>query len=1641
MAASLCQQLRLVSPHSFQTVTQDRQQKDGHVTSRKLKGRCPNNVKVRCRGLAHGSGDKIWLSEYNGLRVSRNPSHRLACSGRSVTRTVSGKFAAGGVQMLQGGDVGVNKVQVADMEEILKEQDACGVGFIASLKNKASHEVIKDALISLDCMEHRGGCSADDQSGDGAGIMTKLPWELFSKWFQSQGLPVPEERSTGVGMVFLPQGEEACAAAKQLVTKTFVKEGLEVLAWRPVPTDVSVVGPYAKATLPTIEQVFIKVPGELDVEDVERELFIARKLVEAGAAGEVWSDELYFCTLSSRTIVYKGMLRSAVVGHFYLDLKDPAFTSPFAIYHRRYSTNTTPKWPLAQPMRFLGHNGEINTLQGNLNWMASRERGMTSPVWRGREDEIRPIGSTLVSDSANLDRTAEMLIKSGRSPEEAMMLLVPEAYQKHPTLMIKYPEVVDFYEYYKGQMEAWDGPALLLFSDGRTVGAALDRNGLRPARFWQTEDMVYVASEVGVLGDNLDEADIIDKGRLGPGMMISVNLETGEVNSNTSIKRRVASALPYKQWLAEKSRKLTPVNFPSMPVMASDKLFNHHNSFGFSSEDVQMVIENMAAQGKEPTFCMGDDIPLAVLSQRGHLIYDYFKQRFAQVTNPAIDPLREGLVMSLDINIGKRENLLNPGPENANQVSLKSPVLSEGELAALQEDEGLSAATLPIFFDITKGLEGSLQEGLEELCLAAEKAVKNGAHLIILSDRAEELDATKPAIPALLAVGAVHHHLIQQELRMSASIVVETAQCFSTHHFACLVGYGASAVCPYVAYETCRQWRESTKTKNLMGQGKLKQLTSEQGQANYRKAIEAGLLKILSKMGISLLTSYCGAQIFEVYGLGPSVVNVAFRGTVSRIGGLTMDELARETVTFWARGFRESTSKLENFGFIQALPKGEFHGNNPEMSKLLHKAVRQKNPAAYTVYQDHLATRPIHVLRDLLEVKSEREPISLDLVESASSIVERFCTGGMSLGAISRETHEAIAIAMNRIGGKSNSGEGGEDPVRWTHLTDVNDEGRSPTLPHLKGLQNGDTATSAIKQVASGRFGVTPTFLANADQLEIKIAQGAKPGEGGQLPGKKVSNYIAVLRNSKAGVTLISPPPHHDIYSIEDLAQLIYDLHMVNPKAKVSVKLVAEAGIGTVASGVAKANADVIQISGHDGGTGASPISSIKHAGGPWEMGLTESHQALMNNGLRERVVLRVDGGFKSGRDVVIGAAMGADEFGFGSVAMIATGCVMARICHTNNCPVGVASQREELRARFPGVPGDLVNFFLYVAEEVRGFLAELGYEKLDDIIGRTSLLKPKTGVKLQKTKYLDLSYITASAGVPKLTSTQRRQMETHTNGPVLDDEILADPEVQAAIESEKKVAKSYKIVNVDRSTCGRVAGAIAKKYGDTGFAGQLDLTFTGSAGQSFGCFLTKGMNVRIVGECNDYVGKGMAGGEIVVVPKDKIGFVAEAATIVGNTCLYGATGGQMFVLGKAGERFAVRNSFAEAVVEGAGDHCCEYMTGGCIVALGKVGRNVGAGMTGGLAYFLDEDGTFPDKVNQEIVKMQRVSAPAGEAQLRSLIQAHVDKTGSLTGKAVLAKWEEMLPKFWQLVPPSEANTPEVTAQLPKEGELVAQAA
>ncbi|MDX2231772.1 MAG: glutamate synthase-related protein [Leptolyngbyaceae cyanobacterium bins.349] len=1520
---------------------------------------------------------------------------------------------------------------------LVEERDACGVGFIVDRQGRASHDLVQKSLAAATCLEHRGGCSADYDSGDGAGLMTAIPWELFRQWFTSQNIEMPATEALAVGMVFLPQHGETAAIAKRVMEQVATEEGVKVLGWRVVPVNPTCLGIQARENQPQIEQVFVQ--SEQRGEDLERQLYLIRKRVLQVVAGEAQQlgdaqafDNFYLCSFSHRTIVYKGMVRSEVLGEFYQDLQQPEYKSPFSVYHRRFSTNTMPKWPLAQPMRLLGHNGEINTLLGNINWMVAKQPDLAHECWGDRLPDLLPTVRTENSDSANLDNVFELLVRSGRSPQEALMIMVPEAYKNQPDLK-DHPEIIDFYEYYSGIQEPWDGPALLVFSDGKVVGATLDRNGLRPARYVCTrEGYIVVASEAGVV--NIPEAEILEKGRLGPGQMIAFNLETQELLKNWDIKQQIASAKPYGSWLKQYRHDLQPVPTAETPYLSGADLLRHQTAFGYTAEDLELTIQEMAAQGKEPTFCMGDDIPLAVLSEKPHLLYDYFKQRFAQVTNPAIDPYRERLVMSLSVQLGRRGNLLEDQPESAHLFKLDSPVLNDGELEQICDSE-FETARLSTLFAIAAGPHG-LQVAVNDLCQKAAAAVRAGKTILILSDRmAEDGNTTTLSpdftyIPPMLAVGAVHHHLIRQGLRMRASLIVDTAQCWSTHHFACLIGYGASAVCPYLALETVRQWWLDPKTQSFMERGKLKAITLATAETNFRKAIEDGLLKILSKMGISLLSSYHGAQIFEAIGVGGDLLQLGFAGTASRLGGLSVADLANEVLSIHRRAFPELTlKKLENFGFVNYRPGGEYHINSPEMAKYLHKAVGEKSYDHYELYQKYLANRPLTGLRDLLDFQSDRPSIPLEEVESASDIVKRFCTGGMSLGALSREAHETLAIAMNRIGGRSNSGEGGEDPIRFKVLDDVDEAEQSPTFPHLKGLRNGDSVSSAIKQIASGRFGVTPEYLMSAKQLEIKLAQGAKPGEGGQLPGNKVSPYIAMLRRSKPGVTLISPPPHHDIYSIEDLAQLIFDLHQINPKAQVSVKLVAEVGIGTIAAGVAKANADIIQISGHEGGTGASPLSSIKHAGSPWELGLTEVHRVLMQNQLRDRVILRVDGGLRTGWDVLMAALMGGEEYGFGSIAMIAEGCIMARICHTNNCPVGVASQKEELRKRFTGIPEHVVNFFLFVAEEVRSLLARLGYRSLSEVIGRADLLKMREGARLTKTQTLNLDCLM------KLPDTRNDRSwlvhePVHSNGHVLDDQLLADPAIQAAIAHQGTVTKDITVVNTDRTVGARLAGAIALQHGNSGFSGQITLNIQGSVGQSFGAFNLPGMTLNLKGEANDYVAKGMHGGEIIIAPPAAATYNPADNVIIGNTCLYGATGGTLYALGQAGERFGVRNSYAKAVIEGAGDHCCEYMTGGVIVVLGRTGRNVGAGMTGGLAYFLDEDGSFLEKVNPEIVKPQRIASPVGERQLQELIQAHCDRTGSPKAKHILDHWTEYLPQFWQVVPPSEKDSPEVNPEI-----------
>lgn len=1571
---------------------------------------------------------------------------------------------------------------------LVKERDACGVGFIANTKSGdefGTHKVLSQGLHALDCMEHRGACGGDGISGDGAGVMTQIPWKLFAD-YRSDGCPQP-----GVGQVFLPQEEARRNEVKEVIEKVCEANELEFLGWREVPVDPSTLGPQAREVAPSMWQMFVKAPARLEDDEesrdaFERTLYLVRRRIAVELKvldllkKEDGSEEVYFASFSSQTIVYKGMVQGCVLSQFYKDLENEDYTTKFVIYHRRFSTNTNPKWPLAQPMRVVGHNGEINTLIGNVNWVRAREKSKTLPeealgdlVGKENTDNIvmmcntqdvpnllEPLVDLGRSDSANLDAVFELMTKSRHRAPCALMGLVPTAYENEPALADN-PEIVDFYKFHGGLLEAWDGPALLVFSDGKSIGASLDRNGLRPARFSITDDgTVYMMSETGVV--DLDESSIVQKGRLGPGQMINVDLATGEFKDNIAIKSEIASRHPYGEWIANARKDVEKMSFAEDRIYDDSTTTFAQGSFGWGLEDIGMQIQDMAGSAKETTYSMGDDAPIAVLSTRPHTPYNYFKQRFAQVTNPPIDPLREGVVMSVAMTLGKKESIYKVSEKGARLIHLESPVLNSNEMErvasfAEEENGGFAQGTISTRYTLSDGPDG-MKAAIDAICDKAAEDVRKGVEVLILSDKADDqsvLDETT-YIPPLIAVGAVHHRLIAEGLRMDTGIVVETGSAWSTHHFACLVGYGANAVHPYLALETVKQWHGNNRTQKMMESGKLETTTVDEAQQNYRKAVENGLLKILSKMGISLLSSYQGAQIFEAMGLGSEVVDTSFKGTTSRIGGVGLSDIASETVMMRPE---DDSKKLINYGYYKPVPKqGEYHANSADLAKLLHKAigldkkvsaattrdeaendgVKAKSVADYEIFKKSLETAPLANIRDLLDFESDRESIPLEEVEPAAEIMKRFCTGAMSLGALSREAHETLAIAVNRVGGKSNSGEGGEDIIRGQDLTDVDEKGRSPTFPHLAGLKNGDSANSFVHQVASGRFGVTPQFLTTAKQLEIKMAQGAKPGEGGQLPGPKVSEYIAGLRASKQGVTLISPPPHHDIYSIEDLAQLVHDLHAVNEKAGVSVKLVSSIGIGTVACGVAKAQADVIQISGGDGGTGASPLSSIKHAGMPWEMGLSEAHSALLNNGLRDRVTLRVDGGIRTGRDLAIAAMMGAEEFGFGTIAMIAEGCVMARVCHLNTCPVGVTSQKEQLRKKFPGTPEHVVNFFEFVAEEIRELMAHLGYSKFEDLIGRADLLKEDEDqlARIAKTKGVSLSGFFSSIPESKgdrafLRATPAeggglKDDVVHVNGfsSDLDREMCDHPDVKAAIEkNDGETAVSFNIKNTDRSTCAMLAGDIARKYGNKGLDGNLNVNMFGSAGQSFGAFTLPGMKVRLTGEANDYVGKGMHGGEIVVLPEADAGFVAADSSIVGNSCLYGATGGDFHANGRAGERFCVRNSGAYAVCEGTGDHCCEYMTGGVVVSLGTVGRNVGAGMTGGIGYFYDENGGFEERVNGEIVKHQRVITAAGEIQLRNIVERHFEKTGSEKAEAILDNWDEEVSKFWQVYPPSEASS------------------
>ncbi len=1483
------------------------------------------------------------------------------------------------------------------------EHDACGTGFVARVSGQPGREILEYGLQALANLAHRGAMDADGKSGDGAGVLTQLPRRLLLLEAERLGVRPPRAADLGLGMLMLPR--ERADAAVALVNQVLCEEGVPVLVWRRVPVDPDALGDKARATLPDLRQVFVVRPAGLDDEAFERRLYLARKVIERRAA-EAGLDDLYVPSFSCRTVVYKGLMAASQLPRFYRDLADPRFETALCLFHQRYSTNTFPTWPLAQPFRLLAHNGEINTLQGNRNWMRAREADLRSAVWGDDLERLKPIIWEAGSDSASLDNTLELLLRSGRDLAHGLMMLMPRKWGADAD-----PDLEAFERYHACLTEPWDGPAALTFSDGVQVGATLDRNGLRPCRYKITEDgLVLAASETGVveIGDRL----VLEKGRLGPGQLLLVDTARQVVLHDAEVKAEVTTARPYREWAATIIDLHPNCQEPSLGSGLGEVLSAGIESrdprlltaFGVTNEDLKLVVRTMAVEGKEAVWSMGDDTPLAVLSRLNRSFYTYFKQRFAQVTNPPIDPLREQTVMSLEMLLGPSTGYLEDGPEYARMVRIPTPVLLEPDLAALRRLSGpLACATLDATFDAGQGPAG-LEPGLDQLCRDAERAVDAGYGILVVSDRA--VSPERAPIPMLLAVGAVHHHLIRVGKRSRASLVAEAGDAWDVHHLALLIGYGASAVHPYVALALVRQLAEQPEPRARAEAAA--ELDVEQAVQNYVHAAELGLQKIMSKMGISALASYHGGQIFEALGISQTVIDRCFAGTPSRLGGVSFVQIAEDVLSRHALAFAEadraaaSDGRLPDTGLVRYRRDGEAHAWGPPIVRTLHKALEgDGDPAAYRQFVDMLLSGPPLALRDLLTF-APREPIPLEEVEPAERIVRRFISTAMSLGALSPEAHRTLAIAMNRMGARSNSGEGGEDPETY------------------RPLPNGDRADNKIKQVASGRFGVTAEYLAHADELEIKMAQGSKPGEGGQIPASKVSELIARLRHAQPGISLISPPPHHDIYSIEDLAQLIYDLKCANPRALVGVKLVSEAGVGTVAAGVAKAYADYVLVSGHDGGTGASPLSSIKHAGIPWELGLAEAQQVLVLNGLRGRVRLRTDGGLRTGRDVVIAACLGAEEFGFGTAAVVALGCDMARQCHLNTCPTGIATQREDLRKKFEGTPEKVIHYFTHLAEDVRGHLARLGFRTLEEIVGRVDLLRAIPPEQRDpRAATLDLSLILAD---PDPTRTlPRRNVEPRNNRPSdesLDDAILQD--AAEAIAGGPPFRASYRIRNRHRSVGARVAGEIARLYGSRGLPERsIDVRLRGAAGQSFGAFCVRGLRLTLVGEANDYVGKGMSGGELILTPTDTARFPTHRNVILGNTALYGATGGRLFAAGRAGERFAVRNSGAIAVVEGVGAHGCEYMTGGLVVVLGETGQNFAAGMSGGVAYVLDELGSFPSRVNGELVRLERAMAREDLEQLYGLIREHFERTGSPRAADILDVWDYYRELFWKVAPRS----------------------
>ena len=1460
------------------------------------------------------------------------------------------------------------------------EHDGCGTGFVAKIDGERTHRIVELAVRSVGNLTHRGAVSADAASGDGAGVTIQIPIELLGDAAAGMGMDEGDLSRLALAMVFLPKEKKMRDRARAILDAAVVRTDLIALGWRVVPTDQSVLGASALQSLPGIEQLFIERPSGMSSPEYDRALYLARARAEAGCREE--GIDCYVVSMSARTVVYKGLMVATDLARFFPDLEDERTLSSIALFHQRFATNTLATWRLAQPFRLIAHNGEINTLLGNRNWMSAREPELTSSFWGDQLEDLIPVIHPIGSDTASLDEALELLMTSGRGLLHAMAMLIPEAWENMPNMDA---ELREFYEYHACLTEPWDGPAAVAFTDGTVAAAVMDRNGLRPARYQITADgVVIMSSEVGLA--DLPLSEIVESGRVGPGEMIAVDTARRHFLHNDEIKAEMAAQRPYGQWVSENLHHLDRLELDPKryrPDSYDAELVRLQALHGYTQEEIGYVLKPMARDGKEPTGSMGDDTPPSTLNGPGRLLYTYFRQRFAQVTNPPIDSLREKIVMSLDTYLGRRRSILEEDPEAARLVHLMSPIMSEGELVQLREGtpEGFSVATLEACFAVKDGAEG-LEGALDDLCTAAVAAVAEGCQALVISDRSTG-EARAP-IPMLLAVAMVHNHLIREGLRMRTSIVADTGDARDVHHFAALIGFGASAICPYLAFETLG---------GMVAAGDFDGQALDEVIANYRKAADAGILKVMSKMGISAVSSYHGAQIFEALGLSDEVLHRCFTTTRSRIGGIGFRHIAADAIERHTQAY--SAEKLERGGWYKFRRDGDYHANGPQVWRALHKTVQGGGEEEYRAYRDLVHSRPPTALRDLLELSSDRDPIALDRVEPVEDVVRRFQTGAMSLGALSPEAHEDLARAMNRIGGLANTGEGGEDPRRYTPDGDKLD------------------ANSSVKQVASGRFGVTPAYLVGAKELEIKIAQGAKPGEGGQLPGHKVSAYIAGLRHVTAGTPLISPPPHHDIYSIEDIAQLIYDLKVVNPTARVIVKLVASEGVGTIAAGVAKAYADVIQISGADGGTGASPLTSIKYAGIPWELGLAETQQTLMMNGLRGRVILSTDGGMHTGRDVVVAALLGADRYGFGTAALIAIGCKMARQCHLNTCPVGIATQAEEYREKYFGTPEMVIQFLTHVGEDVREILATLGYERLDDVIGRADLLRQSEAEESDRWRGVDLSKIIARAtGGPAHVVQERNDRP----GSPLDDRILED--IGSAIEDGGTFQGSYEIRNRDRTVGGRISGRIAQVHGDGGLPpGSIDLLFRGSAGQSFGAWLANGVRLNLIGEANDYVAKGMSGGEITVCPPPGSRFLEQKATLVGNTVLYGATGGDLFVAGGAGERFAVRNSGGRAVVEGVGDHGCEYMTGGVVVILGDTGRNLGAGMSNGMAYVLDEYGDLPSRMNHELVEMRPVVDPGDIELLKTMIERHYERTGSRRAQELLGGWEEALPKFRKVAP------------------------